>query len=447
MRIPPVWVLVGLLVAGCATPVPPPVTRTAVPTPSVAPPSTQMATLAPTRLAPATPARAPTTVPMLAARATAWPALPDFAGLLYSAERALWLIGADGVSRQVAPEPLAYLSPDLARVAYVQNQKLWMADWQTGKASLVDPLSNQAVWLPQWSADGRFLFYVRFDPETRLWDVWSLELESGEQRNVTNTPTRQDRSGPAWPNHPQQLLVYSVPAEAAGSAGWQGELTSVSTNGTEYTVVAQPNGPVSVSADGSRLAYTTDEGLWLLTSDLPALRLDVASYGLADWDALRFGSPAWSSNRNLLASWLYALEGDTWTSGMLVLNLEDQTSSFYTGLWTLSTSDDPAPAPDWDPTGRWLAFWGASGGAETMGLWGVEAGSGTVRPLVQFGDLYQNNPRHWFWSPDGSQIVFTRISALDPQAGVWVTAIETGELQRLSLPAGAAARGWVALPP
>ena len=79
-------------------------------------------------------------------------------------------------------------SPDGKRIAFDSDRDgvrgVYVAD-ETGQH--VRRVSGEGyAAVPSWSPDGRTLAFVRAEPERpKVWNLWTLELESGEMRRIT----------------------------------------------------------------------------------------------------------------------------------------------------------------------------------------------------------------------------------------------------------------------
>ena len=123
-------------------------------------------------------------------------------------------------------EEIATLSPDGSRVAYVKDNNVFVKNLATGETSTVttDGKKNEIInavpdWVYQeefgvlntfaWSADGRYLAFVRFD-ESQV-PMCSMELYEGECRQNPDYaihPGRYDYKYPAAGEHNSVVSVH-----------------------------------------------------------------------------------------------------------------------------------------------------------------------------------------------------------------------------------------------
>ena len=113
--------------------------------------------------------------------------------------------------------------------------------------------------VPSWSPDGRTLAFVRAEPERpKVWNLWTLELESGEMRQITKHADGQPWGGSWFPDgrriaysHEDRLIVRDLESGAE----------RVFPTPVKGRLVRTP----AVSPDGRRIVFQVDrDGAWLL---------------------------------------------------------------------------------------------------------------------------------------------------------------------------------------
>ena len=165
-----------------------------------------------------------------------------------------------------------------------------------GTASRVSGPGYAAV--PLWSPDGRRLAFVRGETDRpRVWNLWMVDLRSGEQRRLTNY-----HGGQVWPGNwfkDGRRLVYTHETHVTVLDTASGARRSYATP-IARRLVRTP----SVSSDGGRVAFQVyRDGLWLLDLNTGRMRR-----WLADPSAEEF---AWSPDDSRVA--FHSRRGGRWS--------------------------------------------------------------------------------------------------------------------------------------
>jgi Tol biopolymer transport system component len=273
---------------------------------------------------------------------------------------------------------------------------------------------------PRWSPDGESIIYQRITD--LVYDVWTVTLETGMQRHVSQAPQR-DFDG-VW--DPTGKWIYFC--SGIGDSVHIFRTTPGGGRRFRMTVEAGFYSELSISGDGRRIVFSTAEHhlpLWRVRVDngkaervptslartaLPSISPDGSRIALMsddedDWDvfvvedgvATRVTTepgdqthPRWAPDGGCLAfltphypegSDIHLLcPGGVGEQG-LVLGGENQ-------------------APRWSSDGRWLVFVRAQN-PNRKDVWTVDVTTGQTFPVTAAG--VNTAPQ---WSPDGSQILF-----------------------------------------
>src|SRR5574341_391927 len=190
-------------------------------------------------------------------------------GLTYADQNGLWLVGKDGQAALVVADSVARISPDrtLALFQDCNCRGYRVLDLQTGETLGVIEETQGAIWSP----DSQHVYYIGRGETSS--DIWVFDIVTGEKRNLTDTPDREETFAETSAARPDVIVFYSWPREMNQSigAGWIGYLTLVRTDGTGYQVISA--NPVSsyaaASPDGQTIAYTeltTDSSRYYATA-------------------------------------------------------------------------------------------------------------------------------------------------------------------------------------
>lgn len=415
-----------------------------------------MITATPTQIPPTkTPTITPTSVPVVAA--------PP--GLIYSADKGQWRIAANGKPTQIVTGTSSLLSPNgqmaiKAPDCYncVCDEGYQLVDLNTGKSRKL-PFDYRLI---EWSPDSRYIYYITNGNSEKLSDIWRWDVATGDNRNLTRTPDRDEGWWLyTWPQRPDTLVFYSTDGFADGE-GWIGFLTIMKTDGTGYKVVSN-NGvtsPAALSPDGRTIAYATNETIvhvaydeyvhvpWYYRIGSQSQRFPWRSFGLSNLKDIYFSSPSWSPDGLQLAWRLtyfahYGVENDKTVTGVAVFDLERGTSH----LWLNFTQEGLQgwDAPSWDDKGKHLLFFGQKEDGAPYGLWLGDLQTGKVRLLIPLKSSY--NVCDWAWQPDGQWLAISCREHPEILSGIWLAELETGKLLKTNLSDDAQIRGWVSPQP
>jgi dipeptidyl aminopeptidase/acylaminoacyl peptidase len=304
------------------------------------------------------------------------------------------LFGPDDLARLAAVAEPA-LSPDGRWLAYSvkttnmatdeQQSDLWRVSWDGNVRTALTHTSDDSEWLPQWSADGRWLaFLADRGGEDAKTQVWLMPADGGEARQVTKLPEGVEDF--AWSPDGRQLAVIAWdPERPEGTAkpknpppivtsryqfkeDGTGYLTNrrkhlyvVDVEGGKATLITPGNHDEQLPAwspDGRTIAYVTKRGadpdrhlnfdIYLVAPEAGATERQLTSFPGSDLDPYWESRPSWSPDGRRIA---YLQSGeDKW---------------IYYAPWQLAVIDAatgksslPAPIdmslykPRWAPDGR-----------------------------------------------------------------------------------------------
>jgi Tol biopolymer transport system component len=279
-------------------------------------------------------------------------------------------------------------------------------------------LSPEAL---EGSQGGQTLFSQAASTTAGDADIWSVDLDTRKERNLTEGSGRIEYFPQWWPARPDVIVFSSwSPDDDLGPS--TGFLTVVHTDGSGYSILdeeSQSNAHPAPAPDGRTIAYDRGGTAWLYRWDAGPEPFDPATFGLP---VRRVGSPAWSPDGKRLA-WVVGGDFDgKWQLGVGVFDLEAQTSLLLHPYEPVGVGGWPA-APVWSPDGQWLAYilWPADDPAEA-GLW-VFHTDGTEEHFLGAG----SGPT---WGPDGRWLSFS----LDGEPGLWLAEVGAWRPRQIVLP-------------
>lgn len=227
--------------------------------------------------------------------------------IVFQRGESLWITNLGGTSTLLLAKRggQSAVSPDGRRIAFVRSESIWvMARDGSGQRRLT---SGHRDVSPDWSADGRSLYFLRFVGKngatgfTYAYPVFRMRADGSNVAQVTR-PALSDRgtchdSPTVAPNG--RVIGYGV---------------------IEECDLGVPAGIEAVDPSGKRV---------------PLRGFDLPGDGF---------SPDWSPDGRRLA---YAFGTLPEPAGIGVATAESKTTRVYRG---------PSTAPAWSPDGRWIAF-------------------------------------------------------------------------------------------
>ncbi|MGB2955243.1 MAG: hypothetical protein WBB64_04645 [Anaerolineales bacterium] len=251
------------------------------------------------------------------------------------------------------------------------------------------------------------VLFAREDPSNYKSDIWLLDLESGQEHNLTQTSDRDEIFPQWWPAHPE--IVFFESGEETGMMNNQLP-TIVNLDGSGYRVLDENRGgPTAFSPTGESIAYGgfgQDGIIYHWSGDLEVF--DPVDYGL---NVEKIYQPAFSPDGRYLA-WKVAgdLNGDgVYAIGLAIFDLQEHTA-IVIHVYTVQGGGMVPHYVSWSPDGNWIAY-------------------------VTFGEepAVGREPNLWILRPDGSQEMYidaglNPVWGLDSQSLAYIRTTLEGEI-------------------
>ena len=355
----------------------------------------------------------------------------------------VWLGGGSGRRLQTLPlmggAPRPYLSdrvvnlswsPDHMRVAYHTRDPgdpmfVADADGSNARPIFVGAHPGTHNHYPEWSRDGRWLFFAAGSPATSEMDLWRIASSGGMPERLTN-----HNSDVAYPTPIDNNTVLYVSRDGSGAGPWLWAVDPEQRRSRRISFGLEQYTSVSASADGSRLVATVANPSSTLVTvpilERIATERDVQPYSVSSVNAAMPQFAAGSlfymstgvSGRSL---WKHR-EGESvelWRAGdnpattapgvshagraAVALRRNGKLrlhvlSADGAELQPLTDTIDARGSSSWSPDEKWIATGGADASGDGLFKVPVDGGPG-VR-------LAKGQALEPVWSPDGNSIVY-----------------------------------------
>lgn len=318
-------------------------------------------------------------------------------------------------------------SPDgdtvIGSITIDDTADLWSIDLDTFEATNLTNTPTIFENLAAWSPDGQLLAYLALEDTA---DLWIMQPDGSEPQNLTAglDSTVLDFQ---WSfDSPQIIFSVIDPDTATGSAIWLMDVESFQLtqliqaepgSAEEYLLYSNP----SLSPDGSQVTFKSDDVISGLSELLIA---DLQGYEIGDIDTI-FESEDfireayWSPDGGQM---IVSTAGQE-SAELFLINLEGESSNPTEELGRLNGS------PRWSADGNYIAFTSSPPIVYDSDIYLLELETSTITDLT--GEGIHRFDQYPAWSPDSQRVIF--VSESNEVDSLWIVDITTGELSEVPL--------------
>lgn len=359
-------------------------------------------------------------------------------GIIYTLHDGLYVIRENGKSQFLAPDRRGYFSQDYQYLLYEDSGEYYVLDFKTGRRILELDLWDQEnesegnrLIGATWSFDNQYIYYCEGPPGEWLSDIWSINLQSGEKTNLSNTPDRIEY-GPTLMNDQEHLVFRSDHIDDIGLFSTE-LFTSMKVDGSDYHVYTQLEDTYlyRISPDGSKVAIFGGE-VFTIENGFQQAPLQVI--GEIVPENFELIHPSWSPDSNYIGWSIVSIEGYTGVNGIGIQDVNSNTIRFFTPYRQYFL--DYPRAPEFSPDNQWMAITKLGNATSKWRLTFVSIDGSEEHDLGEFF-----NP---IWNLDSQRVILNSgYDEYGADQGAWITHVNNWKVEKLDLPDDAYVRLWI----
>jgi len=156
---------------------------------------------------------------------------------------------ADGKWIVYDKQSLKYNVKGIFAPTITEKSEIWLHNLTTGENVLFG-----SGYQPSFSPDGKTILYVKYSPEGKSCDIWTMDLDGGNQTRITDTK-KGYAYGPRWSPDGERIVFALIKKDKKDS-----DIYVIDRNGQNLTQLTK-----NKSYDGQ--PYWTNDGYIYFTSD------------------------------------------------------------------------------------------------------------------------------------------------------------------------------------
>lgn len=271
-------------------------------------------------------------------------------------------------------------------------------------------------------------------------DLVAIDMFTGKQYNLTNTPEMIETSYQFEVGLPEQVLFTALPAGQEAGPGITGGLYLINIDGSGLRAIdAESNvAGAAASPSGQEIAYGAGETAYIYNQEGGGQVFDPREFGMDSPKGQFIASPSWSPLGDQLAWFMSGFFDGKETSGYGIFDLSAKTFRLA-HPHSMPGMDGIPLAARWSPDGEWLAFESFDADPGRSGIWLVNSADAEQEIFMGAGS---GNPVFGPWTAERKVLTYSRFDEAEGASRIWLYDLITNEHHLAPLPASSQVAKW-----
>jgi Tol biopolymer transport system component len=284
-----------------------------------------------------------------------------FAGCAGAAESDGTSVGLGGIEANHGPDSWSRCDARRTPIAFQSTVGTDVATFEifrvrsdgSGLVQLTTTEGTGQSTSPDWTPDGRTIVFTRSSSTDATHDIWLMNADGSNQRNLTQTPGFNEQQPDVSPDGRQ--IVWFTDSHPSSTGARQNDLYVMNIDGTNrvrLTTTDESDGGPDWSPDGTKIAWNRREAVTGANNDVWVMNADgTGAVNLTpDAPTAVEQSPAWSPDGTKIAFWSNRDAADGGGFDIYVINADG------TNLRRLTNAPGNDALPAWSSDGRYIVF-------------------------------------------------------------------------------------------